>query len=156
MAAILVIGVVAAELVIAGLAVALDGAVIFLMDLKAQMVASARPCRLLGGGEQRRSDAAAGMFARNSTMAVPTVAPSASATNTTADAEARIRRRLRRDIRSVSNTRFSSSHSASRSAGRLRRMCTTYDDFAGWGLRISADYLPRFWCHASADEPPVH
>ena len=44
MAAILVIGVVAAELVVAGLAVALDGAVIFLMDLEAQKVASVRPC----------------------------------------------------------------------------------------------------------------
>ena len=48
---VLVIFIVAVELLVAGLAVALDSAVIFLMDLKAQPVAAARPCGLLGGPE---------------------------------------------------------------------------------------------------------
>src|SRR6266436_5520339 len=68
------------------------------------------------------------------------IAPSARATMATAVGEARSCRKLRRDIRSVANTRFSSSHSASRSAGLPRRMWTSCDDLASRLVRICCKY----------------
>src|SRR5215468_5488809 len=76
-------------------------------------------------------------------MATPMIAPSACATMATALGEVRSRCRLRRDIRSVANTRFSSSNSASRSAGLPRRILAPWDDLASRPVRIHCKYPQR-------------
>lgn len=62
MAAILVIFMVSAEFMIPGLAIHIDGTTVLLMDFEPQKCASACPGDLLHGGDQGRSDAAAGML----------------------------------------------------------------------------------------------